>query len=235
MDEMTSISEATPGVALWWCDLERRALRAAHLARLLSAAEQERAARFGTAALRDRWIAGRTALRALLGDALGAHAAEVPLRRGRRGRPEIAIDGAPDFNVSHTRGAAVIAIAGALEPHNRIGVDVERADRAVAADRLARKFLSPRERAAVDTMDGDARRRAFVRTWTYKEAMSKATADGLIAPFRSLDVDCDVPRLDAGPPPYTPSNWQLFAIDVEPGYVAALAIWRTGESPQRAR
>jgi hypothetical protein len=56
--------------------------------------------------------------------------------------------------------------------------------------------------------------------------MSKATADGLIAPFRDLDVDVDAPRLVAGPPPYDPRRWQLFAVDFASGFYAALALWR---------
>jgi 4'-phosphopantetheinyl transferase len=226
VSDLTSIAGAPPGIALWWCDLDARAARATSLAQTLSAAERERAARFGTAALRDRWIAGRTALRDLLADVLGTSPADVPLRRGRRGRPELAIAGAPDFNVSHTRGAAVIAIGSRVEPGVRIGVDVERADRAVDMDRLARKFLAPRERSAIAALDPDARRARFLRLWTFKEAMSKATADGLIAPFRELDVECDPPRLVAGPGRYSPSQWRLFAPGVATDYFAALALWR---------
>ena len=66
----------------------------------------------------------------------------------------------------------------------------------------------------------------FLRAWTCKEAMSKATGDGLLAPFREIDVDSGaVPGLNAGPPPYLPSAWMLYAAPVPEGYFATLAIW----------
>src|SRR5215208_5497822 len=114
---------AASGIALWWCDLELRALDTASNVRVLSAAEHARAARFGTDALRERWIAGRATLRDLLAEVLACTPGDVPLRRGQRGRPEIALDDAPDFNVSHTQSVATIAIGVRLPRDVRIGVD----------------------------------------------------------------------------------------------------------------
>ena len=48
--------------------------------------------------------------------------------------------------MSHTRDIALIAIAHGLPPASRIGVDIEREDRTLNADGLARKFLTERER-----------------------------------------------------------------------------------------
>ena len=57
--------------------------------------------------------------------------------------------------------------------------------------------------------------------------MSKATADGLIAPFARLDVDIDAAlTLRDGPPPYLPDAWRLHAIAVPAGFLATLAVWR---------
>ena len=71
----------------------------------------------------------------------------VTIRRGVRGRPELADAAARiDFNVTHTRGVALVAIARDVAPTTRIGVDIEHADRDVGVDLLARKFLTSRER-----------------------------------------------------------------------------------------
>jgi phosphopantetheinyl transferase len=55
-------------------------------------------------------------------------------------------------------------------------------------DALARKFLTAGERSAIAALDDDARRRAFLRLWTCKEAMSRRPATGS-APFREIGID----------------------------------------------
>jgi len=134
---------------------------------------------------------------------------------------------APDFNVSHTGNVALIGIGVSLPRGERIGVDIERTDRPVNADRLARKFLTERERAALATLDSDARRQQFLRLWTCKEAMSKATGDALSAPYRLIDVALDGGlRLRAGPAPYTPERWRLFPAAAPNEFIATVTVWR---------
>ena len=216
------------GVVLWLCELERDERELQTLASYLAPIEHERAARFGTRPLRDRWIAGRASLRMILAEALGTAPGSVKIVRGRRGRPQLGSVGAgPDFNVSHTGNVALIALGAALAAEERIGVDVERADRVVNVERLSRKILSARERSDDAVLDADARRRAFLRRWTCKEAMSKATGDALMAPFGRLDVEISSDlQLRDGPLPYTPERWRLHAVDAGQGLVATLALWR---------
>jgi 4'-phosphopantetheinyl transferase len=225
---MRELMSAAPGIALWWCGLDRTPDEIARIAAWLSPAELARADRFGTDTLRHRWIAGRTSLRLLLGDLLGVAPAQVAVRRGVRGRPELADPASGiDFNVSHTQDVALIGIARDLPVGARIGVDIERIDREVGADRLARKFLTAREQATLVDVALDRRRQRFLRYWTCKEAMSKATGDGLAAPFHHLDVDLsESPRLIGGPPPYLPARWSLHCGDVPEGWLATLAIWQ---------
>jgi 4'-phosphopantetheinyl transferase len=215
-------------VHLWWCRLECRAEDIGSSASLLSPAESARAECFGTVALQVRWIAGRAALRMVLGSALGVDPAAVALRRGVRGRPELADERSGiDFNVSHTRGVALIAIARGLGAGTRVGVDIEHRDRAVGTDRLARKFLSPREQATLADLAPDLRRQRFLRHWTCKEAMSKATGDGIAAPFGRLDVEiADPPCLLDGPSPYVPGHWSLSYAAVPDDWLATVALWR---------
>ena len=227
---IAALPSPAPGVALWWSDLAQPADEIERFAHWLSPAETTRAARFGTAALRGKYIAGRATLRLLLGHSLAIAPAEVPLRRGVRGRPEIAGGtDAPDFNVSHTREGAVFAIGDGLPRNFRVGVDIERYDRRLDADGLARKFLTLREQASLSGADADERRQRFLRYWTCKEAMSKATGDGLIAPFAQLDVETSAAlSLLDGPAPYLPETWRLHAIAVPEGFLATLALWERG-------
>jgi 4'-phosphopantetheinyl transferase len=215
-----------PAIALWLCQLDRLPADVGAITHWLSSAERARAERFGTELLRLRWTVGRATLRLLLASELGVDPAAVPLRRGTR-RPELAAPHTLDFNVSHTRDIALIAIAHGLPRASRIGVDIERQDRTLNADGLARKFLTGREQSILAPLDGDARRQGFLRLWTCKEAMSKATGDALLAPFRKIDVGVDDGlQLRAGPPPYTPERWQLFSAGVGDDWLATVAVWQ---------
>ena len=209
-------------VLLWWAVLTASDAEVARVSGWLAPGEHARAARFGREVLSRRYILGRALLRWALGNALGLPPPAVPIVRGVRGRPQLAGDTGIDFNVSHTEGVALIGIARA----GRIGVDVERADREVRAEGLARKFLTAAEQATLTPLPEAERRSHFLRYWTCKEAMSKATGEGLSAPFRRLEVRlADAIELVQGPGPYEPSRWRLHAVDVPSGYLATLALW----------
>jgi len=210
------------GVALWWASLAAADDELARLSAWLAPAEHARAARYGRESLARRYIIGRALLRRVLGQALGVHPATVPIVRGDRGRPRLDGGIALDFNISHTEGVALIGIAR----NGRIGVDVEHSARIVRADGLAHKFLTPAEQATLAPLGESERRVRFLRYWTCKEAMSKATGDGLSAPFRKLDVALtDTIELVQGPAPYEPSRWRLHAVDAPAGFVATVALW----------
>lgn len=225
--EPRELARIAADVSLWWCDLALSPADVEPLAAILSPNEHARAARFGTEALRVRWIAGRVSLRRILGLALGISPADIPIARGPRGRPELSgIDGGLDFNVSHTGSVALIGLVHTQRRPVRIGVDVERADRTLGSERLARKFLTATERAAIAFLDPDERRRRFLRHWTCKEAMSKATGDGLLAPFRHIDIELHpAPHLVDGPAPYRPAAWTLLAAPVPDDHFATVALW----------
>jgi phosphopantetheinyl transferase len=56
--------------------------------------------------------------------------------------------------------------------------------------------------------------------------MSKATGEGLSAPFRDLHVKlAGTIELVEGPAPYEPARWRLHAVDVPGDYLATLALW----------
>jgi len=215
-----------PGVALWWCPLvaEDEAERA--LANWLSAEERARAARFGKPILARRYTIGRAALRFVLATRLDVAPHAVPIERDHRGRPRLSETHSIDFNVTHTGDAAMFGLVEAQGV--RIGVDLERASRNVNDAGMARRVCTSREREALARLDEHARRLAFLRLWTCKEAMSKATGDALAAPFRHLDVarEPDL-ALVAGPAPYTPLDWAIHSANVPEGFIGTVALWST--------
>ncbi|HEX8010395.1 MAG TPA: 4'-phosphopantetheinyl transferase superfamily protein [Casimicrobiaceae bacterium] len=209
-------------ISLWWATLEAGDIDFARLSSWLAPAEHARAARFGRESLRRRYVVGRASLRWVLARALGLSPGTVPIVRGERGRPHLQRQCDLDFNVSHTDDVALIGIARGC----RIGVDVERTDREVHADGLARKFLTPSEQTMLAPLGETARRERFLRYWTCKEAMSKATGEGLSAPFRQLEVRlAETIELLDGPGPYRPSRWRLHAAQVPTGFFATAALW----------
>jgi len=228
------LASPEPGLAMWWCPLACDTEAMAALWAMLSPEEVARAERFGTDALRLRYVVGRSALRRTLGQRLGIEPAAVPIRRGARGRPMLEGERVPDFNVTHTLGVALIAHLD--RPGWRVGVDIEGVDRTLSHDALARKFLTGRERAAIATLDDDARRRAFLRLWTCKEAMSKATGEGLIAPFREIGIDTAAGLAVAeGPGPYAPHRWTLHPVPVSDDLYATVALWSADASGSNPR
>jgi 4'-phosphopantetheinyl transferase len=220
--EPYEIPSPVPEVSLWWCSLNLPAIDRDLAQRWLSDAERSRMQRFGSDALRSRYLTGRASLRMLLARRLGIEPDAVPIVRGPRGRPQLAGHTDIDFNVSHTTDAALFGIVRGL----RIGVDIERSDRVINAVGIARKFMTERERAVPAMNDGEAARRHVLRLWTCKEAMSKATGDALSAPFAQIDVELEPRlRLADGPAPYRPGDWRLEAIAAPDGFLGTLALW----------
>ena len=209
------------GLALHWCELDRSTAIIDRVSAWLSDPERARAQRFGTTELRNRYIVGRASLRALLAERLDIGPEAIEIVRGRRGRPRLGQVPGIDFNVSHTAGTALFAIA--ISGH--VGVDIERSDRRINARGIAAKFMPRCAPEILDAMADDPARRHVLRMWTCMEAMSKATGDALAAPFRAMQVELEpAPRLVDGPPPYDPERFSLYALDVPGAHFATAAL-----------
>ena len=217
----TKLASPTPGVSAWWVQLAASDDEVARLATWLAPEEHARAARYGRPGLAERYIVGRASLRWVLGRTIGLAPGAVPILRDPRGRPYLDGDFGIDFNVSNTEGVALIGITR----EGRIGVDIEHSARRVRVDGLARKLLTPAERATLAPLAEAERRARFLRYWTCKEAMSKATGDGLAAPFRNMEIALgERIALVTGPPPYEPGGWLLRAVQAPPEFLGTIAL-----------
>lgn len=192
----------------------------------LTRAERAWAARLGSPGARARFVAARRALRALLGAYLGLEPTRVRLEEGPHGKPALrARRGARPlhFSVSHSGGLAVLAFSA----DGPVGVDVERLRPMPNALRLAERYLTRRERARVRWARGPAARsRAFLEAWTAKEALLKATGDGLAALGRAEVVRAR-PRGPLEGLVDGESRWRIHRIAPAPGLVGAVAVPRT--------
>jgi 4'-phosphopantetheinyl transferase len=198
--------------------LDDPARRAAALA-LLTDEERERIARFHFE--RDQRL--HLAARALLRRSLSRRAPVPPgawrFRAGPHGRPEILAPPSPlRFNVSHTRGLAMVAVVARRD----VGVDVERIPEAAPLDVVDRCFAPP-ERAAVRGAPPGEQGRRFAEIWTLKEAYVKARGLGLSLDLGAFAVDPAPPRMvrgaDAG-------EWQLELLAPTYGHRAAVCVRR---------
>lgn len=162
------------------CDLEAGDLEADH--RLLTAAEQARAARFHFDRDRTRYITGRAFLRRQLGRTLGRPPHHLILSEGPWGKPALT-GGEIEFNLSHSGRWAALA----LSRTGRVGLDLERLDRTLDLRGLAESCFTAPERAVLDGLETTvARRNRFFAFWTAKEAIMKWTGQGMSLP--PLDI-----------------------------------------------
>jgi 4'-phosphopantetheinyl transferase len=182
---------------------------------VLSPDERTRASRFHFAADRDRFIAGRGILRALLARYLRQDAATIQFSYGRFGKPEIAgadVHRALYFNVSHSDTLAVYAVTAACP----IGVDVERVHEIPEMDAIGSLVFSSAEAGRLAALPPDQRFEEFFACWAATEARLKATGDGI---GNHLGTRRPEPPLHGS----LPSEWRLHRLWPAAGYVGALA------------
>lgn len=193
--------------------------------RLLSPPERERHDAFRSESARLQHLAGRALVRTTLSRYRDVAPDQWRFETNRYGRPSIDSGlriGGLHFNLSHTHGMAVCAIACVEE----IGVDVEARDRDAGLDELAATVLSRQERGRLDTLQGQARRDFFFTLWTLKEAYVKARGVGLALPMNGILIDLE------GPAPTAhfsdeiaddPARWTFRSLPLDAGYMVGVA------------
>ena len=153
-------------------------------------------------------------LRGVAGDA-----AAEGLHRDARGRPRLAQG---DAGWSHSHGWLLLAHAA----HGRIGVDIEPLARRADPLRIARRYFAGEEIAALDSLDGDARQRAFLRLWCAKEAVLKAHGGGIAFGLHKAVFDATgdgLRLLRCDPSLGDVEAWSLHELAPEPGFIGVLA------------
>ena len=171
-------------------DLDAADLDPGRVEAILEPDERARAARFSFARDRRRYVARHAVLRTLLAAQRGIAPEALRFGYNAQGKPSLA-DG-PAFNMSHSHGLALIAIAS----DGDIGCDIEWRDPSFADEGIAEKFFSPGEIVALGTLPDALRTEAFFDCWTRKEAYIKARGLGMALPLNSFEVVLD-PRQPA--------------------------------------
>lgn len=180
--------------------------------------EHARAARFQRPEDSLRNLLGRALLRTVAAHYGGMDPKQL-IRVSTWGKPEL--DGcAVGCNVSHTGNQLWVAVAASPQ----VGIDID-SDEPAQDPREITAAFHPDEIAALRRApDG---RRALMRCWCRKEAVSKATGLGLALPLRGFSVDCSATPsgwLRQPPPDTRRVDWSTVDLAVGEGCVGALAI-----------
>ena len=209
---------------VWRCPAEPAAER---LFALLDDAEQARARGLGHEPARTRFVTGRATARLLAARYADTDPRAVVFTStcrhcaGPHGRLEVHTSvGVLHVSVSHSAERILVAIAR----DTVCGVDIERV--ALRGGRIPVSALSPVERRVLADLPQSQRLAGFIRYWTRKEAILKATGDGLVPSPADLTVSApDAPaRLLSWadrPPPHV--DVHLNDLAVGDGYRGALA------------
>ncbi|WFE65082.1 4'-phosphopantetheinyl transferase superfamily protein [Micromonospora sp. WMMD714] len=197
------------------------------LSALLDDAERARARALGHEQARARFVTGRVTARLLAARHADTDPRDVVFSStcrhcaGPHGRLEVHTrTGVLHVSVSHSAARVVVAIAR----DTVCGVDIERV--ALRGDRIPVSALSPAERRVLDGLPEQRRLAGFIRYWTRKEAVLKATGDGLV--LSPADLTVSAPDAPASllswanrPPPHVEVH--LSDLAVGDGYRGALA------------
>ena len=214
---------AGDAVDVWVVRLEggSRANQAA--AGVLSDPEHERAARFHFERHRQRFVASHGVLRTILAAYSGTNPRTLQFETAATGKPHVV--GHPsniEFNLAHSDQLVLIAVTRG----SAVGADIERLVPVPDADRWARDVLSRAEADALAGSNGRDHDRLLLCFWTRKEAMLKATGEGLAHSLSTVDSTARryghatvrrIPILD-GEAPVTVRSFE------GPGYVGAVAL-----------
>jgi 4'-phosphopantetheinyl transferase len=150
-----------------------------------TAEEAAHAARFGTPALRRRYLRAHAALRAILGSVT---AAPLEFAVHEKGKPYLASAPEIHFNLAHSREMALVAVARDVE----VGVDIERVRPLPEYAAIAQRYFPEGHTAPTGVRD-------FFRHWTRFEAMLKAHGAGLYGAGATPPGFWSVTELDFGP------------------------------------
>jgi 4'-phosphopantetheinyl transferase len=236
---MTAVTTASPPavfhqsplrgdeVRVWSASLDLEAGALEQLVQYLCDDERDRVARFHLRRDAMRFAASRVALRTGLAGCLGVDPRALVFRYGRYGKPELA---APfdrsglRFTGSRSEGIGLYAVTKGRP----VGVDIEWLRPLPDLGEVAALTFSPEELRRLRRLAPAEHLTGFFNCWTRKEAYLKALGTGLASsPARfTVSLAPGAPaRLDhVDDDPRAPARWTLDALDVDPGYVAAVAV-----------
>jgi len=222
---MDIFNRAIGHVHVWHTRLDLEPAMLYRLESTLSADEKQRASQFYFPRDRRRFVAGRGLVRDILARYTDADPAELQFTYNDYGKPRLRQLGRADairFNLSHSNEIGVLAVSRERD----VGIDIEtlRGDTSILD--VADSFFSRNEVLRLFALPKHLRCEAFYRCWVRKEAYIKARGMGLSIPLHSFEVSLSPgfpAELLASTEPSDVSAWKLENLEVDDGYIAAVA------------
>lgn len=215
-------------IHLWlaWLGELTSARRLDEYRRLLSEEEREKRARFYFERDRHRYLVTRAMVRTVLAKYTHVEARDWRFAINPYGRPSIApglaLARRIEFNVSHTDGLVVMAVAC----ERTIGVDVENVRVRKADIGGAERYFAEAEVAALRALPRERQQDRFFQYWTLKESYIKARGLGLSIPLDRFAFDLDDVtgiRLTIAPSlGDSPGRWRFWQLQLGHEHLAAL-------------
>ncbi len=213
-------------IHIWCLPLDRTTEQLNACRGWLSSDERARAGRYQFEHLRTRFIAGRGAVRAVLGQYLETSPASIQFGYEETGKPYLESAEGENrlrFNVSNSGDLCLIA----LSREGELGVDIERLRPMANLDGILNRYFAPEEVQAIDHLPEPEKTNAFFRGWTCKEAVLKAKGVGLSVDPAKIVVTVapnEPARLVRVPPAFSSPSWSLISLIPSNDYVAAVAV-----------
>ncbi len=166
-------------IHVWQVDLDQLDDQSA----LLSDAERQYMQKMPITVHRRRFINARGILRRLLQNYLNITPTMIPLEKTARGKLYLGKEKQIKFNLSHSKNIAIFG----FNNHGEIGIDIEVKRQLTHITTIAARMFSAIERQYLSTTnDENEIINRFLTVWTRKEAIIKATGDGLAAPISTI-------------------------------------------------
>lgn len=183
---------------------------------LLQPHEQQRAARFQQRADERRFIFGRGLFRLIAGSLTGQSPPLVTIETTPSGKP--ILPQTPDWHLNIAHAGEWVIVGVGQQP---VGVDVEYINPQFAFDELVPSIFSKAEQQAL--ADSTDPRRLFYELWTRKEALVKATGQGMDEGFVHIPAFGGT-YINNSTRLTTNTFWQVQPFFVDDAYPAALAF-----------
>lgn len=172
---------------------------------------------------RRQFIGAHAGLRVILSRYCTGLPHELAIHRTAKGKPFLSEYPSIRFNLTHSHGKSLVAVAKDRE----VGIDLEKIRPDVDVMSLARRFLSDRDVAFIKNGGPGQHHQRFLQAWVGREAVFKAAGTGMTLPLHcdhiELAGDGTEGYLILGDGKSDGAVRPIRFLPLEPGWVGAVA------------